>query len=49
MHLTKMKMRIFFEELLARLQSIELAGVPKRAEGNFMTGPKALSVRFIRH
>jgi cytochrome P450 len=39
-------MRIFFEELLARLARIELAGVPRRAASVFVGGPKTLPVRF---
>jgi cytochrome P450 len=39
-------MRIFFEELLPRLESIELAGVPRRSASTFVGGPKTVPVRF---
>jgi cytochrome P450 len=45
-HLARLEMRIFFEELLARLVRIELAGVPRRAASVFVGGPKTLPVRF---
>lgn len=45
-HLARMEMNIFFEELFARLDSIELAGTPKRMEANFVCGPKSIPVRF---
>jgi cytochrome P450 len=45
-HLARTEMSIFFEELLPRLESIELAGLPRRTETNFVGGPKSLPVRF---
>ena len=45
-HLARTEMSIFFEELLPRLESIELAGPPRRTETNFVGGPKSLPVRF---
>jgi cytochrome P450 len=45
-HLARLEMRIFFEELFARLQSIELAGEPRRSASTFVGGPKTLPVRF---
>jgi len=38
-------MRVFFEELLARLAGIEMAGVPRRLASVFLGGPKTLPVR----
>jgi cytochrome P450 len=46
LHLARMEMRILFEELLDRLDSIELAGEPKRANSTFVGGLKTLPVRF---
>jgi len=46
-HLARMEMSIFFEELLPRLQSIELAGTPRRTVTNFVGGPKSVPVRFV--
>ena len=45
-HLARLEMRVFFEELFARLQSIELAGAPRRSASTFVGGPKTLPVRF---
>ena len=45
-HLAKMEAKAFFKELLARLQSIELAGEPKRIQSTFVTGLKTLPVRY---
>ena len=45
-HLGRMEMRILWEELLPRLDSIAMDGEPKNSEANFVCGPKALPVRF---
>ena len=45
-HLARLEMRIFFEELFARLAWIELAGRPRRSASVFVGGPKTLPVRF---
>ena len=45
-HLAKMEAKAFFKELLARLQSIELAGESKRIQSTFVTGLKTLPVRY---
>ncbi len=45
-HMAKMEMRILFEELLPRLDSIEFAGRPQLTASNFVSGPKSLPVRF---
>ncbi|MBX3481082.1 MAG: cytochrome P450 [Caulobacter sp.] len=45
-HLAKMEMRILFEELLPRLESLELAGEPRLAQANFVSGPKSLPIRY---
>jgi cytochrome P450 len=45
-HLARLEMRIFFEELLERLDSIELAGTPGRSASIFVSGPKTVPVRF---
>jgi cytochrome P450 len=46
LHLARLEMRILFEELLDRIDSIELAGEPKRANSTFVGGLKTLPVRF---
>ena len=46
MHLARMEMAIFFEELLPRLKSVELAGEPRRTITNFVGGPKTLPLRY---
>jgi cytochrome P450 len=46
MHLARMEMAIFFEELLPRLKWVELAGEPRRTVTNFVGGPKSLPIRY---
>jgi cytochrome P450 len=46
MHLARMEMAIFFEELLPRLEWLELAGEPRRTTTNFVGGPKTLPIRY---
>ena len=41
-----MEMRIFWEELLPRLKSVELTGLPARMLSNFVCGPKAVPIRY---
>lgn len=45
-HLAKMEMRIFWEELMARLESVELDGTPRNTDANLVCGPKTLPIRF---
>ena len=45
-HLAKMEMRILWEEMLPRLQSVELAGEPVNSQAVFVNGPKRLPLRF---
>jgi cytochrome P450 len=45
-HLAKMEMRILWEELIPRLQTLELAGEPALAKANFVSGPKRLPIRY---
>lgn len=45
-HLARMEMGIFFEELLPCVESLELAGTPRRTVTNFVGGPKSLPIRF---
>ncbi len=45
-HLARLEMRIFFEEFLARVARIDLAGVPRRLASVFLGGPKTLPVRY---
>ena len=48
-HLARMEMRILWEELLPRLDHVELAGEPKNMTGNFVSGPKSVPIRFRMH
>lgn len=48
-HLARMEMRILWEELLPRLESVALDGTPKRMEANFVCGPKSVPIRFKMH
>jgi cytochrome P450 len=45
-HLAKMEMRILWEEMIPRLKSVELNGVPAMSEAVFVNGPKRLPIRF---
>lgn len=45
-HLAKMEIRIFFEELLARVDAIELAGDPAWVASNFVSGLKRLPIAY---
>ena len=48
-HLGRLEMRILWEELLPRLESVELDGTPTRTEANFVCGPKSVPIRFKMH
>ena len=45
-HLARMEMRILWEELLPRLESVELAGAPTLMEASFVCGPKSVPIRY---
>lgn len=45
-HLAKMEMRILWEELFARLNSVEIAGNARLSEASFVNGPKKLPIRY---
>jgi hypothetical protein len=45
-HLARMEMRLFWEELLPRLDSLELDGVPALTESIFVCGPKSVPIRY---
>jgi cytochrome P450 len=47
LHLARLEMKILFETLLDRLESVELAGEPKRSQSTFVGGLKTLPLRFI--
>lgn len=46
LHLARMELRILFEELLPRIETIELAGEPRNTNAVFVSGLKALPVRY---
>jgi cytochrome P450 len=46
LHLARLEMRLLFEALLDRIESVELAGESKRAKSTFVGGLKALPIRF---
>jgi cytochrome P450 len=48
-HLARMEMRILWEELLPRLDSLELAGEPALTSAVFVGGPKHVPVRYRLH
>lgn len=45
-YLGRMEMRILFEELLPRLESVEIDGDAAMSQGVFVNGPKRLPIRF---
>src|SRR5258706_1807623 len=45
-HLAKMEMRILWEELLARIDAVELGGTPLLSQASFVNGPKKLPIRY---
>ncbi|MBR9913007.1 MAG: cytochrome P450 [Gammaproteobacteria bacterium] len=45
-HLARMELRIFWEELLPRLESVELTGKPRLAIADLVCGPKSIPIRF---
>jgi cytochrome P450 len=47
-HIAKNEIRMFFEELLPRIKTIELAGEPQYKIGNFVTGAKTMPIRFTK-
>lgn len=48
-HLGRMEMRILWEELLPRLESVELDGTPTRTKASFVCGPKSVPIRYKMH
>ena len=48
-HLARMEMRILWEELLPRLDSVTLDGEPRNMLSNFVCGPKTVPIRFEMH
>ena len=47
LHLARLEMRILFDALLDRMDSVQLAGEPKRAKSTFVGGLKTLPLRFV--
>lgn len=47
LHLARLEMRILFEELLDRIERVELAGEAKRSKSTFVGGLKTLPLRFV--
>lgn len=45
-HLARMEMRALWEELLPRLEHVELNGDPQRMVANFVCGPKSVPIKF---
>ena len=46
LHLARLEMRVLLDELLDRLETVELAGEPRRASSTFVGGLKTLPLRF---
>jgi hypothetical protein len=45
-HLARLEMRLFWEELIPRLKSVEMAGEGRMSESEFVCGPKSVPIRF---
>ncbi len=45
-HLARMEMRILWEELLPRIETISLTGKPKLTQSSFVSGPKSVPIHF---
>ena len=48
-HLARLEMRYFWEEILRRVESVELAGTPQNSVSNFVCGPKSVPVSYKMH
>lgn len=48
-HLGRLEMRVLWEELLPRLDKVELAGQPRLMQANFVCGPKSVPIRYTMH
>jgi len=48
MHVARLEMKILFEELLPRIQGIELTGTPRWLKTNFVGGMRSMPVRLVR-
>jgi cytochrome P450 len=48
-HLARMEMRVFWEELLSRLDRVEIDGKPENTVSNFVSGPKSVPICFGMH
>ena len=46
LHMARMEMKILFNELLDRIETLELAGEPIRAKSTFVGGLKTLPIRY---
>ncbi|QTD54581.1 cytochrome P450 [Parasphingorhabdus cellanae] len=46
LHMARMEMKILFNELLDRIETVELAGEPQRAKSSFVGGLKTLPLRY---
>jgi cytochrome P450 len=46
-HLARLEMRILWEELLPRLESVSLNGDVKITQSNFVCGPKSVPIHFV--
>jgi len=47
LHLARLQIKVLFEALLDRIDSVELAGEPARSSSTFVGGLKTLPIRFV--
>ena len=48
-HLARLEMKSLWEELIPRLESVEMAGPGKTTESEFVSGPKSVPIRYRMH
>jgi cytochrome P450 len=46
-HLARLEMRLFWEELIPRLHSVEMADELRISESEFVCGPKSVPINFV--
>ena len=48
-HLARLEMKSLWEELIPRLESVEMAAPGKTTESEFVSGPKSVPIRYRMH
>ncbi len=48
-HLARLEMQVLWEELIPRLETVEMTGEGRMSESEFVCGPKSVPIRFKMH